>query len=229
VDRKLGVILVLLLISGIALSLAAWAFGVFPFDLKVAFALRGEDNPAFAALMTAVSFLGDGWMPVLLVFAVAAVCAYKKRWLEAAFVVATLSSGILAGVLKMLVGRSRPPSFSMNPSDIFQSFNQYAYPSGHVLFFVVFFGFVAYLAWKYLAGWRRWTAISICATLIVLIGPSRIYLGEHWVSDVVGSYIIGTFWLIILILMYQAALHRRSRRLEERRSSKPPVSLPSEE
>jgi undecaprenyl-diphosphatase len=229
VDRKLAVILVLLLISGIALSLAAWAFGVFPFDLKVAFALRGEDNPAFAALMTAVSFLGDGWMPVLLVFAVAAVCAYKKRWLEAAFVVATLSSGILAGVLKMLVGRSRPPSFSMNPSDIFQSFNQYAYPSGHVLFFVVFFGFVAYLSWKHLAGWVRWTVISICAILIVLIGPSRIYLGEHWVSDVIGSYIIGTFWLIILILLYQAALFRRSGRLEERRSSKPPVSGPSEE
>jgi len=216
VDRKVVVILVLLLISSIALSLAAWAFGVFPFDLKVAFALRGEDNPAFAAIMTAVSFLGDGWMPVLLVFAVAAVCVYKKRWLEAAFVVATLNSGILAGVLKMLVGRSRPPSFSMNPSDIFQSFNQYAYPSGHVLFFVVFFGFVAYLAWKYLAGRMRWIAISLCAILIVLIGPSRIYLGEHWVSDVVGSYIIGTFWLIILILLYQAALHWRSGRVEER-------------
>jgi membrane-associated phospholipid phosphatase len=216
VDRKLVVILVLLLISGIALSLAAWAFGVFPFDLKVAFALRGEDNPAFAAVMTAVSFLGDGWMPVLLVFAAAAICAYKKKWLEAAFVVATLSSGILAGVLKMLVGRSRPPSFTMNPSDIFQSFNQYAYPSGHVLFFVVFFGFVAYLAWKYLAGRMRWIVISLCAILIVLIGPSRIYLGEHWVSDVVGSYIIGTFLLIILILLYQAALHRRSVRLEER-------------
>jgi membrane-associated phospholipid phosphatase len=216
VDRKLVVVLVLLLFSGIALSLAAWFFGVFPFDLKVAFGLRGEDNPAFAALMTAVSFLGDGWMPVLMVFAVAAVCAYKKRWLEAAFVVATLSSGILAGVLKMLVGRSRPPSFTMNPSDIFQSFNQYAYPSGHVLFFVVFFGFVAYLAWKYLAGRMRWMTISLCAILIVLIGPSRIYLGEHWVSDVVGSYIIGTFLLIILILLYQAALLRKSRRVEER-------------
>ena len=225
-DRRLVAILVLLLISGISLSIAAWAFGVFPFDLKVAFALRGEDNPAFAAVMTAVSFLGDGWMPVLLVFAVAAVCAYKKRWIEAAFVVATLSSGILAGVLKMLVGRSRPPSFTMNPSDIFQSFNQYAYPSGHVLFFVVFFGFVAYLAWKFLAGWRRWIAISVCALLIVLIGPSRIYLGEHWVSDVIGSYIIGTFWLIILILMYQAALHQRSRRLEEKQIFERQVSAP---
>jgi undecaprenyl-diphosphatase len=214
-DRKLVIILVLLLISGIALSIAAWAFGVFPFDLKVAFALRGEDNPAFAAVMTAVSFLGDGWMPVLLVFAVTAVCAYKRKWVEAAFVIATLTSGILAGVLKMLVGRQRPPSFTMNPSDIFQSFNQYAYPSGHVLFFVVFFGFVAYLAWKFFAGWMRWITISVCAILIVLIGPSRIYLGEHWVSDVIGSYIIGTFWLIILVLLYQLVLYRRSGRLEK--------------
>ena len=214
-DRKLFIILVLLLISGIALSLAAWAFGVFPFDLRVAFALRGEDNPALAAVMTAVSFLGDGWMPVFLVVAVAAVCAYKRRWLEALFVIATLTSGILAGVLKMLVGRNRPPSFTMNPSDIFQSFNQYAYPSGHVLFFVVFFGFIAYLAWKFLAGWMRWTTISLCAILIMLIGPSRIYLGEHWVSDVIGSYIIGTFWLIILILLYQLVLYRGSGGMEK--------------
>jgi undecaprenyl-diphosphatase len=209
-DRRLVIILVLLLISGIGLSLAAYYFGVFPFDLKVAFALRGEDDPVFAALMTAVSFLGDGWVPVILVFAVAAICALKKKWVEAAFVVATLTSGILAGVLKMLVGRSRPPSFSLDPNDIFQSFNQYAYPSGHVMLFVVFYGFVAYLAWKFLAGWMRWTVISICAALIVLIGPSRIYLGEHWVSDVIGSYIIGTFWLIILILLYQLVLYRRS-------------------
>ena len=209
-DRRLGVILVLLLISGVALSLAAYIFGVFRFDLKVAFALRGEDDPVFAAVMTAVSFLGDWWVPVVLVITVAAICALKKKWVEAVFVLATLSSGVLAGILKMLVGRSRPPTFSMNPSDLFQSFNQYAYPSGHVLFFVVFFGFVAYLAGKFLTGLLRWSIIFICAALIVLVGPSRIYLGEHWVSDVVGSYIIGTFWLIILILLYQMVLHRRS-------------------
>ena len=208
-DRKLVVILVLLFLSATVLSVAAYTFGVFPFDLKVAFALRGEDNPAFAALMTAVSFLGDGWMPVILVGAVAAICAFKRMWIEAAFVLATLTGGLLAGILKMLVGRSRPPSFSMNPNDIFQSFNQYAYPSGHVLLFVVFFGFVAFLAWKFLAGWKRWITLSVCAVLIVLIGPSRIYLGEHWVSDVIGSYIIGTFWLIILILLYKFVLYRR--------------------
>jgi undecaprenyl-diphosphatase len=180
-------------------------------DLKVAFA-RGEDDFVFAAVMTAVSFLGDWWVPVILVITVAAICALKKKRVEAVFVLATLSSGVLAGILKMLVGRSRPPTFSMNPSDLFQSFNQYAYPSGHVLFFVVFFGFVAYLAGKFLTGSLRWVTITICAALIVLIGPSRIYLGEHWVSDVIGSYIIGTFWLIILILLYQMVLHWRVQR-----------------
>ncbi|HNW80423.1 MAG TPA: phosphatase PAP2 family protein [Methanoregulaceae archaeon] len=207
-DRKLAVILFLLLISATALTLAAYFFGIFPFDLKVAVALSGEENPAVAALMTTVSFLGDGWVPVILVFAVTSICAWKKRWVEGAFVVATLSSGIIAGVLKMFVSRPRPPSFMLSPEDIFQFFNQFAYPSGHVLFFVTFFGFCSYLAWKFLAGWLRGITLSICAALILLIGPSRIYLGEHWASDVIGSYIIGTFWLIILILLYQLVLYR---------------------
>ncbi len=207
-DRKLVVILVLLLLCGIAISLAAYFFGVFRFDMRVAFALRGEDDPAFAALMTSVSFLGDGWVPVILVFAVAGICAVRKKWIEAAFVIATLSSGIVAGVIKILVSRPRPPAFTLEPNDIFQSFNQYAYPSGHVMFFVVFFGFAGFLSWKFLEGWIRWITVSVCAILIVLIGPSRIYLGVHWVSDVIGSYVIGTFWLIILVLLYQLVLYR---------------------
>ncbi|MDD1647900.1 MAG: phosphatase PAP2 family protein [Methanomicrobiales archaeon] len=214
-ERRLAVILLLLLASGIALTVAAYTFGVFIFDLKIALWLRElEDGPLFTAVMTAVSALGDGWVPVIIVLAVAAVCALKKRWLEAAFVVATLSAGVLAGVLKMLVGRERPPSFSLNPNDLFQSFNQYAYPSGHVLLFVVFYGFVAYMAWKYLAGWMRWAVISVCAALIILIGPSRIYLGEHWASDVIGSYLIGSFWLIILVLLYLVVLYRRTGGME---------------
>jgi len=208
--RKLLFILILLFICGFALSLTAYFFGIFHIDLEVASALRGVKNPVLYAIMEGVSFLGDGWVPLILVLSVATACALKNKWVEAAFVVATLlTSGVAAGMLKMLVGRPRPPGFSLNPNDLFQSFNEYSYPSGHVLFFVVFFGFVGYLAWKYLVGWKRWITISICATLIVLIGPSRIYLGEHWVSDVIGSYIIGTFLLIILVLLYQLVLHRR--------------------
>ena len=215
-DRKLLLILSLLLLSGIILTLAAYFFGVFPFDIQAAIELREIDSPAVLALMGAVSLLGDGWIPVILVCIVAGFCALRRRWIEAIFVMATLSAGVLAGVLKSLVGRPRPPAFTMNPADLFPSFNTYAYPSGHVLFFVVFYGFLAYLAWKHLTGRVRWIAISICAALIVLIGPSRLILGEHWLSDVLGSYIIGTLWLIILILLYEAVLHRRKGRPDDR-------------
>jgi len=207
--RKLETVLLLLLASGIALSLAAHVFAVFPFDLKVTHEMQEEDNPVFASVMAAVSSLGDGWIPVILVGAVTALCIIRKMYLEAVFVVATLSSVLLAAVLKVLVGRPRPPSFSLNPADLFPAFNQYSYPSGHVLFVVVFFGFLAFLAWMHLSGWLRVISIAVCGALIVLIAPSRIYLGAHWASDVIGSYLIGTFWLIILVLLYLMVLHHR--------------------
>ena len=209
-DRRLAILLVLLLGSGIALTLAAYLFGVFPFDLEVAGWLRGFHHPVFVALMGAVSIFGNGGVPLVLVGAVMAVCALAKKWLEAAFVMATLSAVLLASVLKVIVGRPRPPTFSMNLSDLFPSLDRYAYPSGHVLFYVVFFGFLAYLSWRHLTGRLRWISVSTCTALILLIGPSRIFLGEHWVSDVIGSYLIGTFWLICLILLYQVVLYRRS-------------------
>jgi membrane-associated phospholipid phosphatase len=209
-DRRLVVILALLLVSGIVLSVAAYLFGVFPFDLRITRFVRGFDHPVFIAVMGAVSFFGNGFVPLILVGAVAAFCAVRKKYLEAVFVVATLSAYILDGALKVLVGRPRPPQAGINLSGIFFPVNQYAYPSGHVLFYVVFFGFLAYLSWKYLAGRLRWISVSACLVLIVLIGPSRVLLGQHWASDVIGSYIIGTFWLIILILLYQLVLHRKS-------------------
>jgi len=208
--RRLAVILLLLLAASLALTLAAWAFGIFTFDLRVALWLRGVETPAFEAVMAAISFLGDGWIPVVIVLLVSVYWAFRKGWLEAAFVLATLSAGVLAGVLKVLVGRPRPPSFSLGVHLLFPSFNQYSYPSGHVLLFVVFYGFVAYLAWKYLAGRSRWIVIAVCAALIILIGPSRLVVGAHWASDVIGSYLIGTLWLIILILLYLMVLFRRA-------------------
>ena len=59
------------------------------------------------------------------------------------------------------------------------------------------------------AGRVRMIVITICAALIILIGPSRIFLGAHWASDVIGSYIIGTIWLFVLILAYQEVMRRR--------------------
>jgi membrane-associated phospholipid phosphatase len=209
-DRRSVTLLVLLFAGSVALSLAAWCFGVFSFDLEVARWVRGISHPLVTTAMKATSYAGDGMIPVLLVTVAATVCALKRKWAEAVFVVATLSSVMLAGVLKVLVGRHRPPAFELNVCDLVPPVSQYAYPSGHVLFFVVFFGFVAYLSWKFLTGRIRVFSLILCTALIVVIGPSRVVLGMHWVSDVTGSYIIGTFWLFSLIMLYQTALRMQT-------------------
>ncbi|MBP1929051.1 undecaprenyl-diphosphatase [Methanolinea mesophila] len=202
-DLKMETVIVLLLSCGIALSIAAHLFAVFPFDLSVTHELQEVNNPAFSAVMRGVTFLGDPWSEVALILAVTLFLLYRHMRIEAIFVMATISSVVLTAVLKVLVGRPRPPLYLSNLADLFLAIDRYSFPSGHVLFFVVFFGFVGYLGGVHLSGWLRILLVSLCGALIVLIAPSRIFLGAHWASDVIGSYVIGTLLLIILILLYQ--------------------------
>jgi membrane-associated phospholipid phosphatase len=207
-DRKIGIAFVLLFAFSIALSYAAYKFTALPFDQASYDEFHEEPRPLFSILMLHVSSLGDGHVPMVLTAAAIAIFAFRRQWLEAIFVLATTSSVLLAFALKAIIHRERPFPLAENTTGIIQSINQYSYPSGHVIFFVVFFGFFAYLAWMYFTGWMRAVAITTCAALIVLIGPSRVFLGAHWASDVVGSYIIGAIWLFVLILAYQLAKSR---------------------
>ncbi len=199
-----------MLACAIVLSFTAHIFAVFPFDLKISHELQEEKNPVFALVMQGVSAIGDAWIGIVMIGTVSAFYIARRQLLEAGFILATLSNFVLTSFLKVLVARPRPPYFFLDPANIFQSVNQYSFPSGHVLFFVVFFGFIAYLAWLHQTGFARIIIIAICSALVMLIGPSRIYLGAHWASDVVGSYIIGVLWLSVLILGYQLVSRKRT-------------------
>jgi membrane-associated phospholipid phosphatase len=157
-------------------------------------------------VMLGVSTLGYFPLSMLLTIIILAVLALRRQWLETIFILATTSSVLLAFALKNVIQRPRPFTIGENATGLAQRINQYSYPSGHVLFFVVFFGFIAYLAWIYLTGLYRIVVFSLCAGLIILIGPSRVFLGAHWASDVVGSYVLGALWLFILILAHQWAV-----------------------
>jgi len=199
-----------MLACAIALSLAAHFFAVFPFDLTITHELQEEKNPAFSVVMQGVSAVGDTWIAIFIVGAAATFFIVRRRMLEAGFIILTASNFVLTSVLKILIARPRPPYFLVNPADIFLSIDQYSFPSGHVLFFVVFFGFIACLAWGHQTGHVRTIIIAVCGALIILIGPSRVYLGAHWASDVLGSYIIGFLWLFFIILGYQQAFRIRN-------------------
>ena len=208
-DRRIVFAFVLLLAFAISLSYAASRFPVLPFDLKSYQELHEQASPLFDSLMRGVSALGELAVATTLTAVAMATFALRRQWLEAIFMLATTSNVLLAFALKEIIRRTRPFPIAGNSSGLVQSINQYSYPSGHVLFFVVFFGFFAYLAWRHFAGYARLIVIATCLALIVLIGPSRVFLGEHWASDVVGSYIIGAIWLFVLILAYQWVIRRK--------------------
>jgi membrane-associated phospholipid phosphatase len=209
-DQRIKTVFFLMLACAIALSFTAHIFAVFPFDLKISHELQEEKNPVFALVMQGVSAIGDTLAGIVIIGAVSAFYIARHQLLEAGFILATLSNFVLTSFVKVLVARPRPPYFFLDPTDIFQSINQYSFPSGHVLFFVVFFGFIAYLAWLHQTGFARIIVIALCSALIMLIGPSRVYLGAHWASDVVGSYIIGVLWLVVLILGYHLLWRKRT-------------------
>ncbi|MCX6678166.1 MAG: phosphatase PAP2 family protein [Methanothrix sp.] len=208
VNRKIALAFVLMLVPAITLSYLASEFTVLPFDLKSYHELQEEANPLFNILMQWISYLGETVISMALIVITVAIFTLRRQWREAIFMLATTSSLLLTFALKEVIHRARPFPVAENATGLIQKINQYSYPSGHVLFFVVFFGFFAYLAWTHFTGCVRMIVIAICAALIVLIGPSRIFLGAHWASDVLGSYIIGTIWLFVLVLAYQEALER---------------------
>jgi undecaprenyl-diphosphatase len=81
-----------------------------------------------------------------------------------------------------------------------QTIQQPSFPSGHTLHYTVFYGFLLFVvATNFKRSWPRAALLIIFALLILLVGPSRVYLGEHWPTDVLGGYLIGALCLGPLI------------------------------
>jgi len=120
--------------------------------------------------------------------------AYKK---EALFLVIATISNLFATFLKFIFRQPRPYSAYNN-----YFFDQYGFPSGHTLLYTVLFGFLIYLSFKLtsIPLLIRVLAVIVSFYFISLVGISRVYLGQHYVWDVVGGYVFGLLYLTGLIL-----------------------------
>ena len=128
--------------------------------------------------------------------------------LEAIFILLTTSSNLLNALVKRLIKRPRPTAELVT---IVRVINEPSFPSGHVMHYTNFFGLLIYLlATNWRSGKLRNILIAICTALITLIGPSRIYLGAHWPSDVMAGYVYGGLWfggIMALYLRIKAWVH----------------------
>lgn len=193
------------LIASLALFgvLAVMARGAayFPIDVTITQILQGLRSPFFHALMVAVSWIG--YIPqagVVLLLPAAITWWLGKRW-EASMIVLSSAVVVLVNVIvKTVVNRPRPASDLV---DVYTTLSTHSFPSGHVMFAVGLFGFLLYLAFALLKHtWLRTALIVLFAALIALMGLSRVYLGEHWASDVLGAYLLGMPGLALAVSVY---------------------------
>lgn len=182
-----------------------------PFAWNVA-ATRALQSLKFAGLHELMRLIsGFGNAPKVVAITLVALLACNKRR-EAVFVTLSgLGGWFLAVQLKHVFASPRPTA------DMVAVFHQWptgSFPSGHLVFYVCYFGFLFFVARRLMRPesiFRRVVLASL-ALLIVMVGVSRVYLGEHWVSDLPGSYLLGAVWLGLSLELYWKWTRARARR-----------------
>jgi undecaprenyl-diphosphatase len=195
-----------------ALVLVAGAFALLTFlvktrssftlDLQITKVIQSLDAPLFAWLMNLVSW--PGFSPQAMIVTgliVLLLYSFGLRWEALTALTTALSSTALNVLVKSLVQRPRPLPDMVT---VLATLNSYSFPSGHVMFYVSFFGFIGLLAYSLLKpSFQRSLLLIFFGALVVLIGISRVYLGQHWASDVLGAYLLGCLTLVANIQLYR--------------------------
>ena len=162
-------------------------------------------SPGADRAVTAYTDLGGPvGMPLLAVLAVLAMSVAWRQWTPALLVlVATAGSLTMTVVGKALVGRTRPPLVDAVPP--YES--SASFPSGHALNAVVVAGVVAYLlVRRQRRAWARAATVSAAAAFAFTMGMSRVYLGHHWLTDVLVAWTLGLAWLTVIVVVHRLLL-----------------------
>lgn len=199
--RILFRIISLLGLGFVGLTALVLFFPLSNIDRQFSEEVQEHHNHALDALMEGISWFGYMPTSLIIVLLVAAIFFLFKRRREALFLVITLGSGIVSSVIKILVNRPRPTE---NLVRIVEKARHQSFPSGHTLFYVVFFGFLTLLMvhLKHLPKALRFGVSTFCLFLIFAVPLARIYLGAHWFTDVLGGFLLGLIYLFILGFYY---------------------------
>lgn len=171
-------------------------------DLNITRGLQSVNNPVVSRLMIFISWVGfspQSYVVALIIIVL--IYALGYHWEATNSLIAALIVELLNLLIKMLVHRARPSTNLVHVTNLLKS---YSFPSGHVMFYTAFFGFICFLTFTILKpSWIRTLLLIVFGSHVALIGLSRIYLGEHWASDVVGAYLLGGLCLIGFIRLYR--------------------------
>jgi undecaprenyl-diphosphatase len=179
--------------------------------------LTGADRPterfavahrtlALTDIMRFLSTIGStSFLLVLVLLSITYFVFRERDWRPPAVLALALVSDILVqNLVKAIVGRNRPPVRFM-----IGRYPPGSFPSGHTTQSLVVYGLIALLLIRTHPKWPRLALLLPAALLVLCIGVSRIYLGAHWLTDVAGGLVLGTFWIIILHALFPFLMRER--------------------
>ena len=162
------------------------------FDVSVLEGLHRHATPAGITLFTIISRLGSSTVLTVIALSGAVVLAFRREWIVfGGWVAAFAGASLLDYWLKVAIHRPRPGYAGA------LLYSSWSFPSGHAMVSLVGYGMLAYVILLLGHGNRRtrWLVGGATALLVAAIGISRLYLGVHYFSDVVGGYAAGVVWL----------------------------------
>ncbi len=176
----------------------------FEFDYKLTRATQSFAPSWLESLMLLVGFPGYPPQVYAIVIAVTGMLYWLQlKWEAVMSLFAAGGIGAVGFIIKAIVNRPRPTKQLVKVRNLLDG-GRLSYPSGHVLFFTAFIGYLWFLSYSLLKrGWQRTTLLFTLGSMVSIVGISRVYLGEHWPSDTLAGYLLGTIWLAITIQLYR--------------------------
>lgn len=176
------------------------------FDSSVISAVQSWESPGLTTVMKLFTLIGTGMQVTVIALVIMAllyfVLGHRSELILFACVV--IGSPLLNEVLKLIFQRARPEINRII------EVNGFSFPSGHSMSAFSLYGILAFLLWKHIrSGAGRIILLIASASLILAIGISRIYLGVHYPSDVIGGYLASGCWLGAAIGVYQYMIERK--------------------
>ncbi|AKD05523.1 phosphoesterase [Pontibacter korlensis] len=175
-------------------------------DKKFTSALFDMRSDRLSQALYTITWLGDQ-QAVFVIGGVATIAFLLHRhWVSlVAFWLALGGVGLSVRFGKTIISRNRPVA------DVaYYVAEHFSFPSGHATTAVVLYGMLSYLLYRRLSAfWQRALLVWETIIMIMLVGFSRIYLGVHYLSDVLAGFLLGALWLLVGISIVEVMLYRK--------------------
>ena len=199
-------VIVLFIVLFIYISKQISGNAIITFDHSTITSVQSVVSPRNTKWMLFITELGSVKWITIFVILTAAGLLYKKKVSLAILMMGANGIGALFNMwLKWLFKRERPDILPLISEESF------SFPSGHAMGSFIFYGSLAYLIIHLVhkKSWY-WVSITVNALIILLIGLSRVYLGVHFPSDIVGGYLAGGSWLLTSIILFRYYEYRHN-------------------